>query len=163
VQTDVISQPPEWYDISAAWVGSVGLPSLFHGLCGSLGTREVESLWPQNPVSKVAACRVPTAPDLEWPLGAEVLDLLVQRQRDVKAAAKQQDFLLQIDPRIDEGPEMTSVRLGSRFAPRRPIPGAALLSALCSWGNSLGGRNKHEMRGVFSLARKAFPFAPEKR
>jgi hypothetical protein len=39
----------------------VGLPSPFHRLCGPLRAREVESLWPQNFVSKVAVCHVSTA------------------------------------------------------------------------------------------------------
>jgi hypothetical protein len=49
----------------------VGLPSLFHRLCGSLEAPGVESLWPQNSVSKVAVCDVATAPDFEWPFEFE--------------------------------------------------------------------------------------------
>jgi hypothetical protein len=61
-QTDVISQSPDKHYISVACAPVVGLPSSFHRLCGSLATRRVENLWPQNSVSKVAVCHVPVLP-----------------------------------------------------------------------------------------------------
>jgi hypothetical protein len=69
-QTDVISQSPDKHYISVACAPVVGLPSSFHRLCGSLATRRVENLWPQNSVSKVAVCHVPTAPDFDRRVGS---------------------------------------------------------------------------------------------
>jgi hypothetical protein len=50
----------------------VGLPSLFHRLCGSLAAGAVESLWPQNSVSKVAVCHMPTALGFERLFGSNL-------------------------------------------------------------------------------------------
>jgi hypothetical protein len=59
-QIDMIFSPTEYHDISAAWASLVGLPRLFHRLCGRLAARLAESLWPQNSVSKVAVWHVTT-------------------------------------------------------------------------------------------------------
>jgi hypothetical protein len=45
---------------------AVSLLGLFDRLRDSLSARAVESLWPQNSVSKVAVCHMSTAPDLEF-------------------------------------------------------------------------------------------------
>jgi hypothetical protein len=64
-QIGVISKSTDLHDISAACGGSSGSAKSIPACLRLIGGAWVESLWPQNSVSKVAVRHLPTALDFE--------------------------------------------------------------------------------------------------